>query len=159
MNHTEEIMARRNNLNKVLMEVRKFEEPVYTTGVAAKKLGVSPHTIRLYESEGLIISYRTDTCRRLYSEMEIEKIKGIRGMIQIEGHNFEDIRRIMAMVPCWKIRGCAKEVREFCSARKARKKPCWNYGSDCSCRTSSCRECQVYQNIINSEDIHSLIDS
>jgi MerR family transcriptional regulator, heat shock protein HspR len=80
-------------------------------------------------------------------------------MIQNEGHNFEGIRRMMAMAPCWKIRGCAKEDWEFCLARRVKNKPCWTTEQRCNCKLSSCRDCQVYQNIIDSEDIYGFINS
>jgi hypothetical protein len=73
MSYTEEIIERRIRLNKERMEGRKFEEPIYTTGVAAKKLGVSPHTLRLYEAEGLIIPYRTDTGRGCTRSWKLKK--------------------------------------------------------------------------------------
>ena len=53
---------------------RDSNEPVYTIGVAAMKLGISVHSLRQYENEGLIIPFKTATGRRLYSDLELEKI-------------------------------------------------------------------------------------
>ena len=79
---------------------RKFTEPIYTIGVAAGKLSISVHTLRLYEAEGLIIPFRTETGRRIFSDLELEKVKCIRSMIQEEGLNFEGIRRIKYSWAC-----------------------------------------------------------
>jgi MerR family transcriptional regulator/heat shock protein HspR len=135
-----------------------YTEPIYTPGVAAKKLGISTHTLRLYEAEGLIIPFRTDTGRRLYSDLDLEKVKNIREMIQVHGHNFEGIRRLIALAPCWKIRGCDKELWLKCSNNETRKRPCWASTSKCHNPEVPCRECQVYQKIITLDDINDFIN-
>ena len=66
-----------------------YYEPIYAIGFAAKKLQVSIPSLRQYEFEGLILSSKTDTGRRIYSEMEIDKVKCIKKMIQKHGLNFE----------------------------------------------------------------------
>lgn len=48
-------------------------EPIYTIGVASDKLGISVHSLRQYENEGLILTYKTKTGRRLFSDVELEK--------------------------------------------------------------------------------------
>lgn len=136
-----------------------FYEPIYTPGVAAKKLGISPHTLRLYESEGLIIPYRTETGRRLYSDLELEKIKSIRNMIQNHGHNFEGIRRLLALAPCWKIRGCTLEQWNECTGGKTRERPCWASEQKCHLKMESCRECPVYRSLLTIDDINRVINS
>ncbi len=136
-----------------------FDEPIYTPGVAAKKLGISPHTLRLYEAEGLIIPYRTETGRRLYSDLELEKIKAIRDMIQNHGHNFEGIRRLLALAPCWKIRGCDLEQWNQCTDNRTRKRPCWATPEKCHMQLTSCRLCPVYRELITIDDIDNFINS
>jgi hypothetical protein len=42
------------------------DEPVYTIGVAARLLGVSPHMLRLLERKGLVEPLRTRKRARLY---------------------------------------------------------------------------------------------
>ena len=59
----------------IFIRESRFYEPVYTPAVVANKLHLSTHTLRLYEAEGLIIPCRTNTGRRLYSDVELEKIK------------------------------------------------------------------------------------
>ena len=135
----------------------KFLEPVYTIGIAAKKLGVSVHSLRLYESEGLIRPFKTETGRRLYSDLEIEKVQCIRHMIQDEGLNFEGIRRLLALVPCWKLRKCDANPDKRCSAFEERKEPCWASENKCLHPMDNCRDCPVYQKLVNCRDIHRFI--
>lgn len=135
----------------------KFLEPVYTIGIAARKLGISVHSLRLYESEGLIRPFKTDTGRRLYSDLEIEKVQCIRQMIQEDGLNFEGIRRLLSLVPCWKLRDCGASSEKRCNAFEQRKKPCWATEEKCLKPMDSCRDCPVYQRLVNCKDIHRYI--
>ena len=136
---------------------RRFTEPVYTIGIAAKKVGVSVHTLRLYESEGLIIPHKTETNRRLYSDLEIEKVKCIRSMIQDEGLNFEGIRRMLSLAPCWKLRECNSNQGKDCKAYLVRTRPCWATEEKCINPLPSCRDCPVYNKLVHCEDIQNLI--
>ncbi len=147
------------NRNTETLSSRTYDEPVYTSGLAAKKLGISPHTLRLYETEGLIIPFKTETGRRLYSDLELDKTRNIRRMIKEEGHIFEGIRRLIALVPCWKIRDCGRKDRNQCNACREKTRPCWSTEEKCLHSLPSCRYCPVYQNIISSEDIYSIINS
>ena len=137
-----------------------FYEPVYTPAVAAKKLGISTHSLRLYEAEGLLIPYRTETGRRLYSNLEMEKVKSIRNMIQNQGNNFEGIRRLLALAPCWKIRGCSLDQWKVCTKDNTIGMPCWATEEKCGEQhVTTCRECPVYTKLITYEDIIEFIHS
>ncbi len=141
------------------LKTRAFTEAVYTIGVAANKLGVSVHSLRQYETEGLIITAKTPTGRRLFSDLEIEKIKCIKQMVQEDGLNFAGIRRLMALAPCWKLRGCSKKQRESCMAVENIQKPCWATVKKCNHPYPSCRECPVYQKTVHCGDLKKLIYS
>lgn len=59
-------------INQGVTEMSKLShKPVYTIGVTSELLGIPPHTLRLYEKEGLILSHRTSTNRRLFSDVEL----------------------------------------------------------------------------------------
>jgi MerR family transcriptional regulator, heat shock protein HspR len=146
-----------NDISDEEKKSEKFLEPVYTIGIAAKKLGVSVHSLRLYESEGLLRPFKTETGRRLYSDLEIEKVLCIRQMIQEDGLNFEGIRRLLALVPCWKIRDCDASTEKRCNAFENRKKPCWATEEKCLHPLEHCRDCDVYQKLVNCNDIHRYI--
>jgi len=49
-------------------------EPVFTIGVAAKKLEIAVPTLRMYEKAGFIIPFRNETDRRLYSISDLKRI-------------------------------------------------------------------------------------
>ena len=134
-------------------------DPCYSIGEAAQICNVSVHTLRLYEAENLIILYKTKSGRRYFSELEIEKIKNIRLMIQ-QGLNFEGIRRLIALVPCWKLRNCTNGGEwKTCLSYRSRSLPCWASEKKCLHPLPSCRDCGVYQQIISYDDIIGYIQS
>ena len=111
---------------------RSLIEPVYTIGVAAAKLNVSVHSLRQYEREGLILPFKTASGRRLYSDLELKKVRCIKRMIQEDGLNFEGIRRLLALVPCWILRNCSQKHRDACRAYHRAERPCWDTEEKCS---------------------------
>ncbi len=131
----------------------QYLEPKYTIGVASNKLGISVHSLRQYEREGLILSFKTPTGRRLYSDLEIEKIHCIKKMLKEYGLNFEGIRRLLALTPCWKMRECSKKSEIECAAYKNFSRPCWSTEEKCHEPLSSCRICPVYYNVVGCDDI------
>ena len=136
---------------------RSLIEPVYTIGVAAGKLNVSVHSLRQYEREGLILPFKTPSGRRLYSELELKKVRCIKRMIQEDGLNFEGIRRLMALVPCWELRNCSLKQQEACRAYHRAERPCWDTEEKCSHPLASCRDCPVYQETADCSDLKRLI--
>jgi MerR family transcriptional regulator/heat shock protein HspR len=58
------------------------EEPVYAISVAARLCEMHPQTLRLYERLGLIKPNRTDSRNRLYSDLDIERLKKIQRLTQ-----------------------------------------------------------------------------
>jgi MerR family transcriptional regulator/heat shock protein HspR len=132
-------------------------DPVYTIGVAAKLLSVSVHLLRVYEMEGLILSERTPTGRRMYSDMEIEKVRCIRLMIREQGMNYEGVRRMLALVPCWRLRHCEHHERDACAAFQNSERPCWATEEKCSNPLDNCRDCIVYQATVDCNAIKKLL--
>ena len=61
--------------------VNVMDEPKYTISMAAKLSGISIHTLRMYEREGLIIPFKKDSNQRLYTDRDIERIACIRKTI------------------------------------------------------------------------------
>jgi MerR family transcriptional regulator/heat shock protein HspR len=133
-------------------------DPVYTIGIVAKKFNVSVHTLRLYESEGLILPYKTETNRRLYSNVDIKRIQCIRDMIENQKLNFAGIKWALSMIPCWNLLPCSEEDRKNCSAYTNTDKPCWSVEHKADkCKNVDCRECHVYQSFTNCNNIKELI--
>lgn len=139
-----------------MFEERTFMEPVYTIGLAAKKLELTVHSLRQYEREGLIVVYKTATGRRLFSDLELKKVRCIKEMIQ-QGLNFEGIRRLMSLVPCWKLKDCDEETKSACMAFKDNNRPCWASPQKCLHPLPSCRDCPVYQKMVHCDDLKKLL--
>lgn len=148
-------LQRRNGCEVMVKEFSS--EPVYTIGVAADRLNISVHSLRQYEREGLILTHKTPTGRRLYSDLELEKIRCIKEMIQEQGLNFEGIRRLMSLIPCWKLRDCKKEVKEACYPFKDKTRPCWSSEQKCAHPLPDCRDCPVYRKMVHCDDLKSFI--
>jgi len=117
--------------------------PLYSISTAAELLGVHPRTLRLYEAAGLIKPTRRKN-RRIFSNSDLRWIRCIRFLIHEQGLNQEGIRRLLAVMPCWEIRGCPPEVYEHCDARQGRSAPCWTIASLTCAREQKCQSCDVY---------------
>ena len=122
-----------------------LNEPVYTIGHAAQKLGVAVPTLRMYEQEGLIIPHRTPTQRRLYSRNDLKRLQVIIDLIRNQRLNIESIRVLCSLTPCWKIVNCPPDIRDKCEAFNGEATPCWLLDHRaCSKGKFDCRSCQVY---------------
>jgi MerR family transcriptional regulator/heat shock protein HspR len=129
-------------------------EPLHTVGETADLVGVSISTIRMYEREGLIIVNRRESRHRRYTEADIERIRCIRSMIRDHKVSIAGIRRLLALIPCWKIVNCPDEERAACGAFRQHEEPCWMATErSWRCKSAECRLCDVY---ISFADCHSL---
>lgn len=121
-------------------------EPIYSIGVAARKVGVAVPSLRLYEKEGLICPFRTSTKRRLYSVNDLRIVQTVRHLIHEGGLNFAGIRRLMAFLPCWKIRGCNPVLYRTCKVPFITDRPCWSSGEAVLRKCDGdCQSCPVYE--------------
>ena len=117
--------------------------PVYTIGTAAELLGVHPRTLRLYEEGGLIRPARKNN-RRFYSPNDLKWLSCVRYMLHEKGLNQEGLRRLLALIPCWEIKGCLPDVKTGCAAWKERSTPCWDLARRAGDGSKRCYECQAY---------------
>ena len=118
---------------------------VYTIGVVADMLGVSVPTIRKYEAEHLILPYRTESNHRRYSPTDVEILRCVREMIDDYGVSLKGINRLLALIPCWKMKDCSTEDREQCDAYYNDDVPCWSAKvKQGTCVEDDCRQCHVY---------------
>ncbi len=117
--------------------------PVYTIGTAAELLGVHPRTLRLYEDGGLIRPARKNN-RRFYSVNDLSWVACVRYMIHEKGLNQEGLRRLLALIPCWDIRGCLPDTKAQCTAWEDRSTPCWDLARRTCSESKKCYQCEVY---------------
>jgi len=131
---------------------------MYSIGVVAGRLNVSVETIRLYEREGLIIPQKTKAGHRRFSEHDIDRLECIREMLTKKGMNLEGVRRVMAMIPCWRIHPeCSAEDYADCPALNNSALPCWVLeGKPALCAEADCYTCPVYQLHVDCDGIKSL---
>ncbi len=124
-------------------------ELVYTIEEVAEASGISTQTLSLYEKKGLILSHRSSQNQRMYSEIELAKVKDIQKMIDEMGMSLSGICHHLANIPCWKIRREVSVDHTKCPVYFNRSKPCWAMNKKCLHHKTSCRDCQVYLESIN----------
>ena len=146
------------NTFKIKERLSDKTRPVFTIGIAAELVGVSVHTLRMYETEGLIIPQRTKSQRRLYSQVDIERLQCIRVMIEDHGFNLAGIKGMMSMAPCWEIKGCSDLDRENCDAYNSALEPCWMVNKkSLECQDEECSECPVYRDVTTCHNMKSYL--
>jgi MerR family transcriptional regulator, heat shock protein HspR len=91
-------------------------QPLYPLNVAARIVGLSPRTLRLYEEARLLEPARSGgNKQRLYSDQDVQWLRCIRDMIHDEGLTVTAIRRLLDLIPCWQVRRCPAEVALQCA--------------------------------------------
>ena len=117
------------------------DAPLYTMGVAARLVGTTAQTLRLYEKHGLITPAR-ERRNRLYTENDIEWLRCVRELIHSRKISIEGIKKLLDYAPCWEIKDCSEDRRQGCTAFTDRGKPCWELTR---CRKDEdCTTCVVY---------------
>ncbi|MBT3236475.1 MAG: MerR family transcriptional regulator [Bdellovibrionales bacterium] len=130
------------------------DAPLFTIGIIAKMIGVSVHTLRLYESSGLIVPHRTDSKRRIYSRNDVRRLSSIRYLIEERGLNLAGIKMLLSLIPCWDIKGCSDEDRSNCDAFSKMVEPCWVIANKSDkCLNDKCWECPVYTQFTSFQEI------
>ena len=130
--------------------------PVYTLSTASELSGIPVHSIRQYIDKGLIVPFRKESSRNLFSQVDILRLKYIHKLLTEDGLNIAGIRTLLALVPCWAIRQCPVAEREGCQAFHSVTYPCWEASEKgILCRNTNCRECEVYSIAENYPDFKS----
>lgn len=131
----------------------KVGDPVYTLGVASKLSGIPPHSIRQYIEKGLVIPFRTETKRHLFSEIDILRLKSIKKYIN-SGLNIAGLKALYAQVHGSMINSCVSDNCENCAAFVSSNLPCWVANKDnVKCLNKDCRTCEVYMMADPVEDL------
>ncbi|WP_324715650.1 helix-turn-helix domain-containing protein [Carboxydochorda subterranea] len=69
--------------------------PVYPIGVVERLTGLSARQIRYYEKEGLLAPSRTRGNRRLFSPVDVERLRQVKSLMA-QGLNVEGVRAYLA---------------------------------------------------------------
>jgi MerR family transcriptional regulator/heat shock protein HspR len=132
--------------------------PVYTLSTTSTLSGIPVHSIRQYMDRGLILPYKKESKRNLFSQVDITRLKYIHKLLVEDGLNIAGIRSILALIPCWAIRNCHESERLQCKAFHSDSYPCWDASEKgASCRNSDCRECAVYRIVEDFPDLKSFL--
>jgi MerR family transcriptional regulator, heat shock protein HspR len=120
--------------------------PKYTLGISSRLTDIPVHSIRQYIDKGLLIPYRTETNRHLFSDVDIERLKCIKDYLDVQGLNVAGIKKIFSLIPCWAIKPCNPEDRINCQAYLTEGLPCWEASEKGpKCLNTDCRTCTVYR--------------
>jgi MerR family transcriptional regulator, heat shock protein HspR len=132
--------------------------PVYTLSTTSSLSGIPVHSIRQYIDRGLIIPFKKESNRNLFSQVDILRLKFINNLLNADGLNIAGIRTLLALIPCWAIRKCPVGEREKCQAYQTDVNPCWEASEKGTlCKNTNCRECDVYRIVENYPDIKSFL--
>ena len=132
--------------------------PVYTMSTTSTLSGIPVHSIRQYIDKGLIIPFKKESGRHLFSQVDILRLKYINKLLVEDGLNIAGVRAIFALIPCWAIHKCSDEERSGCQAYTNEEFPCWEASEKGStCRNTDCRECDVYRIVENYPGVKQFI--
>jgi DNA-binding transcriptional MerR regulator len=67
----------------------------YRIGEAARRVGVSPSALRLWERQGLVRPQRAGSRYRIYTDGDVEQLRSIRRLRQVDRLNAPGIRRVL----------------------------------------------------------------
>jgi len=133
---------------------RQNESPLYSIGTAARILGISVHTMRMYERSGLIVPYKSESRQRRYSDDDIERLRCVRSAINVDKISIQGIRTVLSLIPCWAIAHCGENDRQTCPAFTGHSEPCWALKrKGAFCENRDCRSCEVYLKYDNCKSI------
>ncbi len=139
------------------MKNLEAKTPLYTLRIAAELSGVSKYSIRQYVDKGLIIPFKTETDRHLFSQIDIKRLMSIRTDLTANGLNIAGIKRVMAQTPCWLIKPCTEAEYSNCDAYSSSNSPCWEASiKGPLCQETECHSCNVYQLVERVDDLKEL---
>jgi MerR family transcriptional regulator, heat shock protein HspR len=73
------------------------DRPRYMISVAAEIVGMHPQTLRIYEQKGLVHPKRTAGNTRLYSELDIDRLRLIQQLTTEIGLNLAGVEQVMRL--------------------------------------------------------------
>lgn len=96
--------------------------PVYAISVAAELAGLHPQTLRQYDRLGLVSPTRVGGRNRLYSAMDVYRLREI-AQLSAEGLSLEGIRRVLELQA--EIEYLRARLEEFTAQARSRALEVW----------------------------------
>ncbi len=120
-------------------------------GAVARHFRVSVDLLRLYEREGLLIPLKSPKGTRYFTELDFPWIDTVLRLVREARLNFAGIRHLLALLPCWEIRGCDKSRKQACNIAAGASAPCWMMQA--CCNPEDCYACPVYRSAAQCENL------
>ncbi len=73
------------------------DRPRYMISVAAELVGMHPQTLRMYENRGLVRPARTPGGTRLYSDLDLERLRAIQRLTTELGLNLAGVEHVLRL--------------------------------------------------------------
>jgi MerR family transcriptional regulator/heat shock protein HspR len=73
------------------------DRPRYMISVAAELVGMHPQTLRIYEAKGLVRPKRTAGNTRLYSDLDLERLRAIQKLTTELGLNLAGVESVLKL--------------------------------------------------------------
>ena len=73
------------------------DRPIYMISVAAELVGMHPQTLRMYENRGLVRPARTPGGTRLYSEIDLDRLRTIQRLTTELGLNLAGVEHVIRL--------------------------------------------------------------
>ena len=73
------------------------DRPRYMISIAADLVGMHPQTLRIYETKGLVRPKRTPGGTRLYSELDLERLRVIQRLTTELGLNLAGVEHVLRL--------------------------------------------------------------
>ncbi len=124
-------------------------------GVVARHFGISVDLLRLYEREGLLIPLKSPKGTRYFTELDYPWIATVLRLVREARMNFVGIRHLLALLPCWEIRGCGDSRKHECNATAGASAPCWTLQTCCS--PEDCYNCPVYRSASQCKNLKAFV--
>jgi len=124
-------------------------------GEVARHFGVSVDLLRLYEREGILIPLKSAKGTRYFTELDYPWIATVLRLVRDARLNFAGIRHLLALLPCWDIRGCDETRKHDCGICSGATTPCW-MEQKC-CKPGDCYACDVYRSAWQCENLKAFV--
>ena len=137
-----------------------LDEPSCSIREAAEQLHLSVHTLRKYESNGLILPSRSAGNQRRYTHADLERVRCVHQAINTDKMSIQGIKRMLSLIPCWVMVGCSLDDRAYCKAYTDTAGPCWALRHKSNvCAFRECRACEVYREATTCHSLKQLLRS
>lgn len=144
----------------VVTPIEKPPSGMIKIGTVARHFNISVDLLRLYEREGLLIPIKSPKGTRYFTDQDYGWIGTVLRLVREARLNFAGIRHLLALLPCWEIRGCEHEKKQHCEVIKDATAPCWTNKQCCKPGTpDECYYCPVYRSAPACENLRALLVS